>query len=238
MAGYIKLHRKLLKWEWYSDPNTFRVFMHLLLTASYEENSFRGHELKAGQVVCGRKQLAKDLGLSERSVRTALEHLKSTNEITIKTTNRFSIITIEKWAMYQSDTDDTDQQTDQQADTQATNNRPATDHTQEVKKLRNKEIKKDIYSRERVEIVNYLNEICGTQYRPHTKKTKELIHARLSEGFTVEDFKTVIYRKAKQWIDNPKMCKFLRPETLFSNKFEGYLNEKAPLSATERWDIA
>lgn len=238
MAGYIKLHRKLLKWEWYSDPNTFRVFMHLLLTASYEENSFRGHKLKAGQVVCGRKQLAKDLGLSERSVRTALEHLKSTNEITIKTTNRFSIITIEKWAMYQSDTDDTDQQTDQQADTQATNNRPATDHTQEIKKLRNKEIKKDIYSRERVEIVNYLNEICGTQYRPHTKKTKELIHARLSEGFTVEDFKTVIYRKAKQWIDNPKMCKFLRPETLFSNKFEGYLNEKAPLSATERWDIA
>lgn len=238
MAGYIKLHRKLLKWEWYSDPNTFRVFMHLLLTASYEGNSFRGHKLKAGQVVCGRKQLAKDLGLSEQSVRTALEHLKSTNEITIRTTNRFSIITIEKWAMYQSDTDDINQQTDQQANTQATNNQPTTNHTQEVKKLRNKEIKKDIYSRERVEIVNYLNEICGTQYRPHTKKTKELIHARLSEGFTVEDFKTVIYRKAKQWIDNPKMCKFLRPETLFSNKFEGYLNEKAPLSATERWDIA
>ena len=89
-----------------------------------------------------------------------------------------------------------------------------------------------------MEIINYLNEICGTKYKPNTKKNIELIRARLNEGFTVDDFKTVIYKKAKQWISDPKMCKFLRPETLFSNKFEGYLNEKTPLSAVERWDMA
>lgn len=140
MAGFIKLHRKMLKWGWYSDPNTFRVFMHLLLTASYEENEFRGVKLKAGDVVFGRKKLAQELGLSERQVRTSLEHLISTNEITIKTTNRFSIATIENWAKYQCRDYETDQQTDQQKVQQPTNNRPTTDHTQEgkeSKKVRN-----------------------------------------------------------------------------------------------------
>ena len=139
MAGYIKLHRKLKKWGWYTDANTFRVFMHLLLIASYEDNEFRGYEIKPGQAVIGRKALAKELKMSERSVRTALEHLKTTNEITIKTTNRFSIITIENWTKYQFDDYENDQQNDQQADQQATNKRPTSDHTQEGKKLRNKE---------------------------------------------------------------------------------------------------
>lgn len=87
-------------------------------------------------------------------------------------------------------------------------------------------------------MIEYLNEVCGTDYKPTSKKTIDLINARMKEGFTVEDFKTVIYKKAKQWIGDPKMCKYLRPETLFSNKFEGYLNEKAPLTFEERWEMA
>ena len=78
----------------------------------------------------------------------------------------------------------------------------------------------------------------SASYRASSKKTKDLIHARLNEGFTVEDFRTVIYRKGKQWMNDPKMCKFLRPETLFSNKFEGYLNEKdASQSSISRWEV-
>lgn len=133
-----------MKWGWYSDTNTFRVFMHLLLTASYEDNEFNGHHIKAGQTVFGRKQLATALKLSERQVRTALEHLKATNEITIETTNRFSIATIENWGKYQFGEDKTDQQSDQQEATQPTNNRPTTDHTQEIKNIRNKEIYKEV----------------------------------------------------------------------------------------------
>ena len=100
-GGYIKLHRKFTKWQWYDDPNTVRVFIHLLLTASWEHSEFGGCEIRPGQVVTGRRRLAKDLKMSERAIRTALEHLKSTNEITIKSTNRFSIITIVKWSEYQ-----------------------------------------------------------------------------------------------------------------------------------------
>ena len=85
----------------------------------------------------------------------------------------------------------------------------------------------DIYSPADAEqIVSYLNEMCGTSYRANTRKTIDLIRARMNEGFTVEDFKTVIYKKAKQWKDDEKMVKFLRPVTLFGTKFESYLNEK------------
>ena len=122
--GYIKLHRKIADWGWYQEPNTFRVFIHLLIMASYDNHDFRGQDLKPGQVICGRKQLAEDLGMSERAVRTALNHLKTTNEVTIKTTNKFSIITIENWGKYQCRNDETDQQNDQQDGQQPTNNRP------------------------------------------------------------------------------------------------------------------
>ena len=72
----------------------------------------------------------------------------------------------------------------------------------------------------------YLNEMTGSHYKPGTRKTQDLIKARMNEGFTVDDFKTVIYKKTKEWKNDPKMVKFLRPETLFGNKFEGYLNQK------------
>jgi len=74
-------------------------------------------------------------------------------------------------------------------------------------------------------IIEYLNNKCGTNYKPTTKKTKEFINARIKEGFKVEDFETVIDKKTNEWI-NSDMEKFLRPQTLFGTNFEGYLNQK------------
>ena len=76
------------------------------------------------------------------------------------------------------------------------------------------------------EIVNYLNDKCGTRYKYKSKKTQDLIRARLNDGFTVDDFKNVISKKQSQWGDDQKWSDFLRPETLFGSKFEGYLNQK------------
>jgi uncharacterized phage protein (TIGR02220 family) len=76
-------------------------------------------------------------------------------------------------------------------------------------------------------IIDYLNEKAGTQYRYTAAKTKDLIRARLNENFTEQDFYRVIDNKCVEWLNDEKMCKFLRPETLFSNKFEGYLNQKS-----------
>lgn len=122
--GYIKLYRKMADWGWYTDANTMRVFLHLLLIASYEDNTFRGHRIRPGQAVIGRRRLAQDLGISEQAVRTALNHLKSTNEITIKLTNKFSIVTIVNWASYQGYIDEDNQQNNQPAHQRATNNQP------------------------------------------------------------------------------------------------------------------
>lgn len=75
------------------------------------------------------------------------------------------------------------------------------------------------------EIIQYLNDICGTRYRYQTKGTQEHINARLKEGYTVDDFKMVIDKKFEEW-HGTDMEKFLRPETLFAGKFESYLNQK------------
>lgn len=131
--GWIKLHRKILEWEWFTDPNTLMVFVYLLCHAQWHDSRFMGHEVKAGQLVTGRKKIAEDLKISEQSVRTSLNHLKSTNEITIKSTNKFSLITIENWAVYQGDDAEANQQINQQANQQLTNNQPTTNHIQEYK---------------------------------------------------------------------------------------------------------
>lgn len=133
--GFIKLHRSILDWEWYQDQNTKSVFIHLLLNANWEDSRFRGHEVPKGSLVCGRKKLAKSLGLTEQEIRTSLEHLKSTNEITIKSTNKFSIITIANWEKYQGLREESTNKTTNKT----TNNQPTTNHIKEIKKLRNKE---------------------------------------------------------------------------------------------------
>ena len=238
MAGdWLKINRSILKWGWYKDANTMRVFIDILLHTNYEDGEYMGHPVKIGQCVIGRKELAERLGISEQSVRTALKHLQKTKEITIKSTNKFSIATITNWAIYQEKDDNANQQTNQQL----TNNQPTTNQQLTTsKKVRREEGKKeriDIYTPEYEEIVGYLNEMCGTSYRASSKKTQSLIRARLNEGYRVDDFKAVIYKKGKQWVNDPKMCKFLRPETLFSNKFEGYLNERESSESISRWEV-
>lgn len=85
---------------------------------------------------------------------------------------------------------------------------------------------KDILSELTKEIITYLNEKCGTNYRSSSTKTQGMIKARMHEGFSVEDFKIVIDKKVEDWGKDPRMQQYLRPETLFGTKFEGYLNQK------------
>ena len=137
MEGWIKLHRKIIGWEWYKDEHTFRVFIHLLLEANHENKNWKGVCVKRGELVTGRKELSVTTGISEQSIRTSLNRLKSTNEITIKPTNKFSIITINNYESYQMTEKESNQQINQQANQQSTNNQPTTNHKQELKKENN-----------------------------------------------------------------------------------------------------
>ncbi|API89404.1 hypothetical protein BKP56_09120 [Marinilactibacillus sp. 15R] len=89
------------------------------------------------------------------------------------------------------------------------------------------------------EIITYLNEKANRNYKDTTPKTRNLIKARWKEGFSLEDFKTVVDNQVSEWQKDKYWNKFLRPETLFGTKFEGYLNkpkQKAPGVKTRKWE--
>ena len=85
------------------------------------------------------------------------------------------------------------------------------------------------------EIIQHLNMRAGTKYKSNTAKTKQLINARLNEGFTLEDFKTVIDKKCVEWCGT-EFEKFLRPNTLFGTKFESYLNQNVVKPKSKKGD--
>jgi hypothetical protein len=133
--GWIKLHRQFQKWEWYADSHTVHLFVHLLLSANHEEGRWKGITIKRGQFVTGRKQLHSQTHISEQTLRTCLERLKSTNEITIQVTNRFSVITITNYEKYQQ----SDFEVTSKSTSQLTNNQPATNQQLTTNKKDKKE---------------------------------------------------------------------------------------------------
>lgn len=99
--GYIKLHRSILKWEWWQDRNTRSVFIYLLLMANWEDKNYKGIDIPKGSLLTSRNRLCSQLNMSDREIRTALEHLQLTEEIKIYPTNRYSIIKVVNWELYQ-----------------------------------------------------------------------------------------------------------------------------------------
>lgn len=119
-TGYIKLHRQILEWDWYGDINTKIVFIHLLLTVNYKPKKWHGIIIDRGQRVASLADLAEETGLTIRQIRTALEHLKATGELT-KTmtstaTGQVPLITVENYTLYQDGDSESDKGYDKQFD--------------------------------------------------------------------------------------------------------------------------
>ena len=140
--GWVKLHRSIKDWEWYGDINCRLLMVHLIITVNYKDTKWQGHTIKRGQRVIGRIALAEEVGLSEQTIRTCLTRLKSTSEVTIKSTNRFSLLTLVKYNYYQAE----EQPLTSQLTSQPTSNQPATNQqlttSKECKNIKNKEFKK------------------------------------------------------------------------------------------------
>ena len=100
--GWIKLHYRLLDWEWYNDINMTRLFLHLLLRANYKPLQWRGKQYQAGVVITSLDNLSRETGLSIQTVRTCLSRLKSTHEITQQSTREGTIITLCNYERYQN----------------------------------------------------------------------------------------------------------------------------------------
>ena len=146
--GYVKMWRKTLDSPIFKNPELFCFWSWCLMKASHKKYKvlvgLTMVELEPGQFVFGRLKASTETGLSERKVRTCLKKLKNFENLTIKTTNKFSIISIINWDTYQQDKPASDQQSDQQV----TNNRPTSDQqvttNKNNKHIKNKE--KNIYT--------------------------------------------------------------------------------------------
>jgi len=109
-GGYLKLFRSIDQWEWYKDSYTKSLFFHCLIRSNHKPNNWRGIDVESGSFITSLDTLSYELGMSVHQIRIALKHLQKTNEIVIKTTNRFTQIFVVKWAYYQGSYDDDDKQ--------------------------------------------------------------------------------------------------------------------------------
>jgi hypothetical protein len=222
VQGYIKLYRQMINWEWYTDGNTMRVFLHLLLLANHADKRWQGQEIKAGQLVTSISSLSKALKLTVKQIRTAVKHLENTEEIAIKTTNRFTLITIANWASYQG--------MDNERASETTN-KGQTEGKQRATNKNDKNVKNEISNSTEqtscsMPVVNLpLND--GTEFgvdQGQVDKWKELYPAVdvLSE-----------LRKMIGWLDaNPKKRKTRTGITRFANNWLARQQDKPQVGGT------
>ena len=103
MDGWIKLHRRMLEWEWYTDANAFRVFVHLILIANRFPAKWRGVTIDVGQRITSLDSIAESIGLSKRQVRTAIDKLKATGEVVTEVTRNALLVTVCNYETYQTE---------------------------------------------------------------------------------------------------------------------------------------
>lgn len=224
--GYIKIYRKIKDsptWE-SCTPNRKVIMMTMLLNANHKRADIvldNGDKITIlpGQFITSRRNFAKECGkgISEQMIRSAWVFFEKQGFSTVKTTNNYTIVTIENWGKYQ----DVLKKSTQESTQVKPSCNPSTTINKNDKNENNEN--KNIYIR----IITRLNEKAFKNFKPNTTKTRINIDARLREGFVEEDFYKVIDTKCNEWLNNNEMNKFLRPETLFGNKFESYLNQNS-----------
>ena len=143
-GGWIKVFREFSQWEWFHKPEMVQIFIYLLLKANSEDGVFEGEIIPRGSLVTSVKNLSWGTHLTPQVVRTCLERLKSTNEITSKSTNKYTIITLCNYDKYQCSQNEVNKQNNEQTNNQLTNNQQTnnkqiTNNQQQYKNIRNKE---------------------------------------------------------------------------------------------------
>lgn len=243
MSGYILESRKILDSAiWDKPPLYFKVWHYLLLKAQHAD--YKG--LKRGQLITSIPEIREACSYysgyrkempSKNEIWNILEWLRNPYGRvggkdygggmikTVRVTHGL-LVTICNYNVYQDPKyygEDNGKATEKTTE-ELRSKRQADNINKNDKNDKNEKNEKNyIYSRATHDIIQHLNERTGSHYKPTTNKTKELIQARMNEGFTVEDFKTVIDKKCVEWM-NTEWQEYLRPVTLFGTKFESYLN--------------
>ncbi len=240
MAGWIKLYRELGdKPIWLESTSDQRsVLMALLMMVNYEPNKWewqgKQYECMPGQVITSLPKIAERAGkgVSIQNVRTALKRFEKLGFLTDESTNKNRLITIVNWAIYQGSDDEPNRQTNRQltGNQQAANRQLTAIKNIRTKEDKNKEVK-DIVEQELDpipyrEIIDYLNQKAGKNFKHSAAGNKKVIKARWNEGCKLDQFKRVIDIKCQDWLNDENMNQYLQPSTLFGNKFDQYLNQR------------
>jgi len=227
--SYFLITRKLFDSPvWRDNPHILKLFIYLVGMARHNSNPkrFNGFEIKRGELLTSLSDISENNEYTKRGrikkwsrqrVSRMLKKLTDDKYITLLADTYGTHIRVCNYDTYQNPK--TYKRTP--ADTKRNACVTGADIYNKDNNVNND---KKIYSL----VVNYLNQKLGTKYKPTTKSTRQHIKARLNEGFSNEDFFKVIDGRISAWSSDPKMCQYLRPETLFGNKFESYLQKIKP----------
>ena len=175
MGNYIKIERKILDWEWYKNLNTCRLFFHLLLKANWKDGRFEGESVPTGSFVSSISKLSDETGLTQREVRTAINHLKMTRELTVKGHAKYSVFTINNYCQYQDSDKLNDKQTTcnrQENDKQATSEGHSNDIQTTTIETRKKERREE----------NKINNMCKADALALFEKLWKLYPSKKGKG--------------------------------------------------------
>ncbi len=207
-SGYIALFRQFLSWEWFTDIKTCHLFIYCLLRANYKDGIWQNIPYKRGQFITSRRKLSVETGLTEREVRTCLNRLKTTSEMTINSTSQYSIITVNNYEKYQNNLLKNNK--NDQPDVHQTTGRTTTDNT-----INNSTINTSIN-----------NSLSTKNERPKISKEEREILKSYSKKEGAKNINAYI----RKLIDNGDYLTILEDER---KKAEKKKTQKALLSAAE-----
>jgi hypothetical protein len=219
----MKLFRKISEWEWYDDPVTFKVFLHFLITARWQDGSWHGIEIKRGEVLESLPSIAQKNGLTVQNVRTAIQHLLNTNSITIRKSGRCHVYRVSEYEKYQGQPDYKQESNREVTENQQKGNREVTEnqqkgnrevtaHKESKESKESKEGKKERVLRESKDSLSQSDQIAhgmeanveaipltdGTEWRPTVSEYDE--YCRLYPSVDVFDS----FRRMRAWsLSNP-----------------------------------
>jgi len=200
--GWIKLHRSLLDWEWYDDMNVKVLFLHCLFKANHADKNYRGTVVKRGTFLTGRDLLAVETGLSVQQIRTAFTKLKSTNELTIKSSRQGTVVEVVNYDKFQ---DTTNKPTNKPTNEQPTSNQQVTSNKNE-KNIKNEKNVNKFTPPSEGDFIQYLLEEMP---KINPEWTSDRINRAASQQFEtyVEDGWRDGFGKAiKNWKTKAKNC--------------------------------
>jgi DNA-binding transcriptional MerR regulator len=137
MSGWIKIHRKFIDWEWFNKSEAVHLFIYMLLKANHKSGKWQGIDIKRGQFISSLGNISNATGISIQTIRTILKKLEKTNEIELKSTSQYSIVTICKYECYQDEKDEANKPI---TNNQQASNKQLTTNKNEKKEKNEKEV--------------------------------------------------------------------------------------------------